>query len=91
MLQEKRFTLRINVEQSPHLIIIGEMQAMTGVVPVIGHIEIDGARFDIRTRPLKPIMMRYRFLFGMLPGQRIFRNIGLNRIMMVGIGYQIVI
>jgi hypothetical protein len=52
---------------------------------------MDGTRFEIGMRLAKPIMPFYRFLPGMLIGQRIFRKIGLNLIMMIGIGYQIVI
>ena len=70
---------------------IGILQALAGIVPVIGYINMDGSRFEIRLRLAKPIMPFYRFLSGMLVGQRVFRKIGLNLIMMVGIRYQIVI
>jgi hypothetical protein len=88
---EKIYTSRINVNYAPHLIRIGKVQASAEIVPVVRHIEMDGTRLDSRTRLLKPIKPHYRFLPGMLLGQRISRNIGLNRIMMFGIGYQIVI
>ena len=87
----KRLISRVNVEQAPHLVHIGILQALAGIVPVIGHINMDGTRFEIGMRLAKPIMPFYRFLPGMLIGQRIFRKIGLNLIMMIGIGYYIVI
>lgn len=73
------------------MIRIGILQALAEIVPAIGHIKMAGRRLDIRMRLSEPIMPLYRFLPGILIGQRIFRNIGLNRIMMIGIGYQIVI
>ena len=88
---KKRFTSRVNIELAPHLIRIGIVQVLAGIVPVIRYIEMDGTHLDIRTRLSKPIMPLYRFLPGMLIGQCILRNIGLDRIMMIRIGDQIVI
>jgi hypothetical protein len=88
---KKRFTLRINVNQDSHLIRIGKLQTSADIVPVAGHIKMDGTCLDIRMGPSKPVMSLYRFLSGILIGHRIFRNIRQNRIMMIGIRYQIVI
>jgi hypothetical protein len=73
------------------LICIGILQASAVIVPFVGHIKVDGTRLDRQTRLPEPMMPLYRFLPGVLINQCVLRDVGLDRVMMIGIGDQIAI